>query len=184
MKKILTIIFGLSLGVSTFAQIDPTTGEGVVHVWNRNDYHDLDLYFTLFTMNPTTCLPSYQAMGPDHPLLPGQIIKYAKYTDSDTASGHPLPIDGWYSNGSYFLPSQIPQNIADGQRWTYMKFELREPSNPGQFIPGMGGSVSINQICTNIPESLVGSGTTSGGTNYDFVAKAYIIGGDLWFDVY
>jgi hypothetical protein len=183
MKKILTIIFGLSLGASTFAQINPTTGEGIIHIWNHNDYHDLNLHFTLFTLNPTTCSPDFQALGPSIPLPPGVLTKYAKYTDSDTSSGHPFPIDAWY-NGSYLLPNQIPQSIADDQRWTYMKFELREPSNPGQFIPGMGGSIGFYQTCTGIPDYLAGNGTTFGGTPYDFTAKAYIIGGDLWIDVY
>lgn len=183
MKKILTLIFGLSLGAATFAQIDPITGEGIIHIVNHDSNHHLNLHFTLFTMNPNTCSPSFQALGPSIPLGPGEMTKYAKYTDSDTASGHPYPIDGWY-NGSYLSPYQIPQSIADDQRWTYMKFELRELSNPGQFIPGMGGSVGFYQPCTGIPDVLFGNGTTFGGTPYDFVAKAYTMGGNLWIDVY
>ena len=183
MKKIFAIILGLSLGSSAFAQIDPVTGSGVIHIVNHDDYHSLDLNFTLFTMDPNTCTPSFQALGPSAPLAPGQITKYATYTTSDTASGHPFPIDGWY-NGSYLLPNQIPQNIADNQRWTYMKFQLREPGNPGQSIPGMSGSVGFYQSCTGIPDVLFGNGTTAGGTSYDFVAKAYTMGGDLWIDVY
>lgn len=184
MKKIVTIILGLSLSSSTFAQINPITGDGIVHIINHDDYHSLDLYFTLFTLDVNNC-QGYQAMGPQKPLGPGVITKYGKYTDSDTASGHPYPIDGWY-NGSYLLPNQIPQNIAENQRWNYMKFELRELNNPGQFIPGMGGSVGIYHPCTasGIPDGLIGNGTTSSGTPYNFTAKAYTMGGNLWIDVY
>jgi hypothetical protein len=65
-----------------------------------------------------------------------------------------------------------------------MKFQLKEPANPGQSIPGLGGSVGFYQSCTGIPDLLTGSGTTTGGTTYNFVAKAYTMGGDLWIDVY
>lgn len=184
MKKIFTLLFGLALGASAFAQIDPTTGQGVVHIWNHNDYHDLDLKFTLFTVNPTTCSPSFQALGPTIPLPPGELTKYAKYTSSDTASGHPYPIDGWY-NGSYLLPNQIPAGIAYDQRWGYMKFQLQEPGSTGLINPTLGGSVGFYQSCTNVPASLSGSGTSQvTAITYNFVAKAVIIGGDLWIDVY
>jgi hypothetical protein len=183
MKKILTIILGLSLGSAAFAQIDPATGEGVIHIINHDTNHSLNLNFTLFTTNPNTCNPNYQALGPVIPLGPGEIAKYAKYTDSDTASGHPYPIDEWY-DGNYLTPYQIPQNIADDQRWTYMKFQLKEPANPTQSIPGMGGSVGFYQPCSGIPDIATGNGTTVGGTNYSFVAKAYTMGGNLWIEVF
>ncbi|MCS3869032.1 hypothetical protein J3D55_001948 [Chryseobacterium ginsenosidimutans] len=182
MKKILTIIIGLSLGTFSFAQNNPVTGEENVHIINFDYNHSLDLHYTLFTMDPNTCYPDFQALGPSIPLPPGGETKYATYTSSDTSSGHPYPIDSWY-NGSYLLPNQIPQSIADNQRWTYMKFQLREPNNPSQSIPGMGGSIGIHQPCTGIPDVLTGSGTTAGGTPYDFAAKAYMIGGDLWIFV-
>ncbi|WP_066441446.1 hypothetical protein [Chryseobacterium sp. CCH4-E10] len=181
MKKIITLLFGLTLGASTFAQIDPATGQGTIHIWNTDDYHSLNLNFTLFTLNPTTCSPDFQSLGPSIPLPPGELTKYSKYTDSDTAAGHPYPIDSWY-DGSIYAPSAIPPGIVYDQRWAYVKFELREPSNPGQYIPGMSGSVGFYQSCTGIPDYLAGSGTSSGGTNYNFEVKAYVIGGDLWVE--
>lgn len=183
MKKIVTLILGLSLFSSAFGQIDPITGEGIIHIINHDSNHHLNLNFTLFTMNPNTCSPSYQALGPVIPLGPGEMAKYAKYTDSDTPSGHPYPIDEWY-DGNYLTPYQILQNIADDQRWTYMKFQLKELGNPGQSIPGMGGSVGFYQSCTGIPDVLIGNGTSSGGVSYNFVAKAYTMGGNLWIEVY
>jgi len=184
MKKIFTFIIVLSLGTSVLAQNNPITGEENIHIINYDFNHHLDLYFTLFTMQPNNCSPGFQSLGPTIPLPPAQEAKYSTYIDSDTASGNPYPIDSWY-NGNYLLPNQIPQNIADDQRWTYMKFELKEiGSVPGQFIPGMSGSIGFNQACTGIPDVLTGSGTSNTtGISYNFVAKAYTFGGDLWIIV-
>lgn len=182
MKKILTALLSLTLGTIAFAQNNPATGAENIHIVNSNTYHSLNLQYTLFTMDPNNCTPTLQSSGPLISLPPGVETKYSTYTTSDTASGHPFPIDYWLYNGTPTLPKQIPLNIANKQRWTYMKFELRDPSNPGQFIPGMAGSIGIYPSCTGIPDILTGSGTI-GGTTYTFAAKAYIIGGDLWIFV-
>lgn len=185
MKKILTIIVGLNLWSSALAQNNPVTGGECVIIFNDNSYHDLDLHFTLFTTNPTTCTPNYQALGPSLPLPPGVTAVYKTYMISTTASGHPYPIDSWWNNSTVTLPSQIPQNIANDQRWSYMKFELRDPNNPGLMNPTLGGSVGFYQNCTGsgIPDYISGTSTLN-GINYAFKAKAFTFGEQLWINVW
>lgn len=182
MKKILFIIMGLSLGSSALAQNNPAGGENII-IFNDNSYHDLDLRFTLFTTNPNTCTPNYQALGPNIPLPPGVTTAYKTYTSSDTASGHPYPIDTWWNNSTVLLPSQIPTNIANDQRWSYMKFELKDPNNPGLMNPTLGGSVGFTPNCTGIPDYISGTSTLN-GVNYAFKAQAFTFGGELWINVW
>lgn len=181
MKKIFTIILGLSIGSSAFAQNNPTTGLENLHIFNDNTNHSLELSYTLFTIVPTTCSADMQGLGPNKPLPPGDLADYTTFMASTTAASHPYPIDNWF-NGSYFPPSSIPVPVAKASRWSYMKFLLKDSNNPGN-IPLLGGSVGFYQNCTSIPATISNSGTLN-GINYSFTADAFIFGGDKWINVY
>lgn len=181
MKKIFTLILGLGIGSIGFAQNNPSTGLENLHIFNDNTNHSLELYYTLFTIVPTTCSTDMQGLGTDKPLFPGDLVSYKTFMSSTTAAGHPRPIDNWY-NGSYFPASSIPTPVAIASRWSYMKFQLKDPNNPGN-IPMLSGSVGFYQNCTGIPSTISDSGTLN-GQSYTFTADAFIFGGDKWINVY
>ncbi|WP_155845834.1 hypothetical protein [Chryseobacterium gregarium] len=172
MKKILTIILGLSLGTSVFAQ----NGSGNLHIYNDITNHKLDLYFTIFTIVPSTCSGGAQALDLVY-LPPNELASYSTFNNSTSAAGHPYPIDTWSPN-----MIGLPPIVSNAQRWTYIKFELEDPTNPGQIVPTLGGSVGFYQSCSGIPANIGGSGSLN-GINYNFHADAFTLGGDLWINV-
>lgn len=172
MKKILTLITGLAMGSAAFAQ----NGSGNLHIYNDIMNHNLDLYFTIFTIVPTSCSASVQALDLVY-LPPGELATYTTFAASTSAAGHPYPIDTWSPNVLAYPPI-----IANAQRWNYIKFSLSDPTNPGQITPTLGGSVGFYQSCTGIPDSIGGTGSLN-GINYNFHADAFTFGGDLWINV-
>lgn len=172
MKKIFTIILGLALGSSAFAQ----NGSGNFHIYNDVINHKLDLYYTIFTLVPSTCSADVQALDLVH-LPPDGLANYTTYANSTSAAGHPYPIDHWSPDVLSYPPI-----IANAQRWSYIKFFLSDPLNPGQITPTLGGSVGFYNSCTGVPASISGTGSLN-GVNYSFNADAFTFGGDLWINV-
>ncbi|SFN02181.1 hypothetical protein SAMN05421594_0421 [Chryseobacterium oleae] len=181
MKKIFTILLGLSIGSAAFAQ----NGSGTLHVFNDDSYHSLNLHYTLFTVNLSQCGDGYQALGPSIPLPPGVITDYTTFLKSSSfaSSPHPYPIDSYWHNSTVVPATSISPAVADAQRWSYMKFELRDPNNPGLMNPTLGGSVGFYPTCTGIPNYISGTSTLN-GINYAFKAEAVTFGGDLWINVW
>lgn len=182
MKKIFTLLLGLSIGSAAFAQ----DGSGSLHVFNDDSYHSLNLHYTLFTINPTICGDGYQALGPSIPLPPGVKTTYVTFLKSSSfaSSPHPYPIDSYWYNNTVVPATSISDAVASKQRWAYMKFELKDPNNPGMMSPTLGGSVGFYQNCSSgIPNFISGTSTLN-GVNYAFKAEAVTFGGDLWINVW
>lgn len=179
MKKIFTLLLAM-FAFYGFSQ----NGSGNLHVFNDNTNHSLDLYFTLFTIVPSTCSSSIQGEPYAPPLVAGGIADYTTFAQPHhLATPTPVyPFDLWWTGGtSPVLASSIPAFVQAASRWHYMKFELKDPTNPGT-IPSLGGSVGFYPACGGIPASINGSGTLN-GTNYSFSANAFTFGGDLWIHV-
>ncbi|MBT2622374.1 hypothetical protein [Chryseobacterium sp. ISL-6] len=179
MKKI-SIILGLSSGLAIFAQNNPIDGTENIHIFNDKANHTLELHYTLFTVNPTTCGGGFQAQGPSIILPPGGLTDYKTFESSTTAAAHPYPIDNWF-NGNIIPAASITPAMAYNERWAYMKFQLRDPQNPGN-IPLLSGSVGYYQNCTGAQPHISDSGTLNGVT-YSFFAEAFTVGTDLWINV-
>ena len=183
MKKILTLILGLSIGSSFFAQ----NGDGNLHVFNDNTFHQMDLYYTVFTIIPTTCSGGLQSAGPSVLLPTGTLASYATFKESTSNppapyTPHPYPLDNWSGAGALLNGNTISTIMATAQKWSYIKFQLRDPNNPGN-IPLMSGSVGFYQNCTGTPSNMSDSGTLN-GINYSFTAEAFMLAGDKWINIY
>lgn len=177
MKKIFTAIFGLCIAATSFAQ----NNYGNLHIFNDNTYHKLDLNYTIFTENPSTCNYGMQAMDLVS-LPPGVITTYTTFAASTSTANppHPYPIDMWSGGPG----NQIPPAISNTHGWGYIKFQLKEaPNVPGTMIPTLGGSVGFYPGCGGVPTSLSGT-STQNGIGYAFGAEAFTLAGDLWVHVW
>jgi hypothetical protein len=179
MKKIFTFLAAIG-SMYSFAQ----NGGGNLHVFNDNTNHSLDLYFTLFTIVPSTCSTSIQGIPSGLPLPAGGVADYTTYAAAASTATPPAtyPFDTWYTGTAYVTASGIPPFVQAQSRWQYMKFELKDPGNPGTITPTLGGSVGFYPACGGTPANISGSGTL-GATTYNFSANAFTFGGDLWITV-
>lgn len=175
MKKNFTFLAAIG-SMYSFAQ----NGGGNLHVFNDNTNHSLDLYFTLFTIVPSTCSTSIQGISSGLPLATGGVADYSTYASA--ASPNIYPFDTWYTGTSYIPASAIPPFVQSQSRWHYMKFQLKDPANPGTITPTLGGSVGFYPACGGIPATISGTGTL-GAASYSFSADAFTFGGDLWITV-
>jgi hypothetical protein len=179
MKKNFTFLAAIG-SMYFFAQ----NSSGNLHVFNDNTNHSLDLNFTLFTIVPSTCSTGIQGIPSGMPLTAGGVADYTTFAAaaSTATSLNPYPFNTWYTGGSYVPASGIPPFVQAQSRWHYMKFELKDPTNPGTITPTLGGSVGFYPACGGIPATIAGSGTL-GASTYNFSANAFTFGRDLWITV-
>lgn len=173
MKKIFTLILGLSTGASAFAQ----NGSGNLHIFNDNTNHSLNLSYTIFTTT-VNCASGMQALSPSTVLPPGGFTTYTTFAASTSTSNppHPYPIDLWSGGAA----NQIPPVVATVSRWHYIKFSLSDPNNPSPMIPTLGGSIGFFQNCNPSMPTILDVNSSANGVNYTLHAEAVTFGGDMW----